>query len=121
MKWFKSKSEETKQEDNKPEEAELSPFEKYEQHYLDTYKTCSDNTKFHVTITLDNGYQIKIIRNKTTVAWILACFADKTVCGLTYDELSHRHDAAIDFSKVADIIIDKIEDEESDLEEAEGE
>lgn len=111
MKWFKRKPE-AKQGDNKPKEAELSPFEKYEQHYLDTYKNCSDNMKFHVTITLDSGHQIKITRNKTTVVWILACFADKNVCGLTYDELSHEHDVAIDFSKVTDIFIEKIEDEE---------
>lgn len=78
MKWFKRKPE-AKQGDNKTKEAELSPFEKYEQHYLDTYKNCSDNMKFHVTITLDSGHQIKITRNKTTVVWILACFADKTV------------------------------------------
>lgn len=69
---------------------------------------------------MDSGHQIKITRNKTTVVWILACFADKIVCGLTYDELSHEHDVAIDFSKVTDIFIDQIEDEESDLEEAEA-
>lgn len=119
MKWFKRKPE-PKQEDNKPEEAELSPFEKYEQHYLDTYQDCSDNTRFQVTITLDSGHPIQITSNKTTVVWILACFADKTVCGLNYDGLSHKHDVAIDFSKVTDISIDKIEDEESDLEEAEA-
>lgn len=119
MKWLKRKPE-AKQEDNRPAEAELSPFEKYEQHYLDTYQDCSDNTRFHVTITLDSGHQIKITRNKPAVVWILACFADKTVCGLNYDGLSHKHDVAIDFSKVTDISIDKIEDEESDLEEVEA-
>lgn len=89
----------------------LSPFEKVKQDYLDDYRDCSDDSRFKIQITFDNKRQLSYQNNKQHVAWLLACFSQKIRAGFSYHE-EHCSDVIIDFSKVTDILVEKIDEED---------
>lgn len=104
MKWFKSK----------PEETKPSSFEVLKQGYLVHYDNCTDEARFKIMITFSNKRQLSYINDKYHVAWLLACFSNKTQTGFSYSD-DHDSDVVIDFSKVTDIIIKKVENKEEEI------